>query len=55
MIFHRYQVPGIGKPHFRLRHLFAVVTLAAIAVALIVHFSHGPAAPRLDQADFDPW
>jgi hypothetical protein len=53
MIFRNYQLPRVGKLQFRLRHLFALVTLTAIAVGLIVHFNHGPAAPRIDQGDFD--
>jgi hypothetical protein len=53
MIFRERQFASAGKFRFGLRHLFATVTLTAITVALIVHFSHGPATPRIDQGDFD--
>jgi hypothetical protein len=54
MIFHKHQFPRAGKLRFRLRHLFAAVAFTAIALGLFIHFSQKPAAPRLDQGDFDP-
>ena len=29
------------------------VTLIAVVLGLFIYFSHGPAAPRFDQGDFD--
>jgi hypothetical protein len=38
---------------FSLRTLLIVMTLIAVVLGLFIYFSHGPAAPRFDQGDFD--